>query len=161
MRPIGKLVTLELDDLEVRPTGSLPVPEHGTIAATVRLVAVCSVTVGAMRVGLAILGRVAVRVRLGHRWHEGALGVAGLVAGTDAAHLGIGGLRSASAAVALPEGSAARAGGVVVGWGGTVALLFAVVAGEEDLNEGGEEEKDTADGSVCHCLELYRSRLTC
>jgi hypothetical protein len=56
-------------------------------------------------------------------------------------------------AVPLPEWSFAGALGVVVGWGGAVALFFLVVTDEDDL-ENGCYDKEEAGISVSGCLDL-------
>lgn len=50
-------------------------------------------------------------------------------------------------AIPLPEWCFARAGGVIVRWGWTVALLFLVVAYKEYLEEGCHDEEE-AEASV-------------
>lgn len=42
-----------------------------------------------------------------------------------------------------------RAGGIIVAWAGTIALLLLVVAHEHDLQGCGDEEEDRSDDSAC------------
>lgn len=82
--------------------------------------------------------------------------VRGIVAwanGTSSGHLSIS--RVMDLLVALPEWSAASTGGVVVRWRWAIALLFLVVADEEDLENGRDkEEEDVDDGDgEDGCLE--------
>jgi hypothetical protein len=46
------------------------------------------------------------------------------------------------AAIPLPEWCFARAGGIVVRWGGTIALFFLVVADQEDLKDSRDDEEE-------------------
>ena len=49
--------------------------------------------------------------------------------------------------VTLPEWTTTNTGGVVVAWAWAVALLLLVVAGEQDLEDGGDEEQEDVDNS--------------
>lgn len=50
-----------------------------------------------------------------------------------------------SPAVALPEWTTTGSAGVVVGWAWAVALLLLVVAGEKELDSGGDEKEEDVD----------------
>ena len=91
-------------------------------------------------------------IRAVHR----STGVPGVVAwanGTSSGHLGISSV--VDLLIALPEWSAAGTRSVIVGWRWAIALLFLVVADEEDLDNGrNDEEEDVDDGDgEDGCLE--------
>lgn len=48
-------------------------------------------------------------------------------------------------AISLPEWGFAGAGSVVVGWGGAEALLFLVMADEEELEDGCQKEEEAGE----------------
>ena len=80
--------------------------------------------------------------------HHRGVGVASFVAGSAIAAWRGGQFGVSSgvlvATVSFPEWSSPRAGGVVVGWGGAEALFPLVMADQEDLEDGCDEEEKAA-----------------
>lgn len=62
--------------------------------------------------------------------------------------------------VAAPEGTTATVR-VVVGRRGTEALLALVVASEQDLEEDGDQEEETASVSISHFISLGAGLMDC
>jgi len=65
--------------------------------------------------------------------------------GTGSCHLSVTSATGSLAVAALPECTTTGSAGVVVRWAWSVALLLLVVAGEKELDSGGDEEEEDVD----------------